>query len=756
MPSKVGLAISTVLLTISLGRASEPGCPGSIQWDAGAGTTAWTTVDNWSSNLMPAAGDDVCIPNLGAGVEVLHSTGTHSVHTVAGNGGLQLSGGVLSFAAGSPGLGQLVLSGGTLAGTGDLPLTTFAWSAGTMTGSGTTQATSPAISGSFTKTLEGRTLQTAGTTTWIGPGTIRLNGGAVLHNLGTWDVQGNGNLLSLDGTGSLLVPIGTTFSKSGGGGLGTVAVPVTMGGTLSVTSGTLGLSGGSDVTGAILGSANATLEFSGGAHALAQGSSLSAGAVVVSAGGLTVEGTYSATSSSFSGGTTSFRPTSTVSGIGPLAIGGTAVVDLSTGETSVAATLYMSGGMLRGTDLLLLTGSGFQGASWSGGEMTGPGATWLNGPPLDVWGPAPKDLTGGRRLSTDAGVAWGGSGPIRVGGGARIDGKSNWLLQSDASIVDLGGAGGFLCYHYAEFRKAGGSGTSVIGIPFTNTGTVRASVGTLEFTAGYTQTAGTTQLDGGTLAAAAPLAIQGGILKGVGTIAASVVSSGTVAPGLSAGLLSLTGAYTQASGGTLAIEVGGSTPGTQHDRLAVSGETSLAGALNVSLMGAFLPQLGDTFTILTSSAITGSFTSRSLPSLPPGRGWLVHVNPTSVVLEVAADFDGDTVADADDCAPGDGNAWAPPLEVAGVAFDGSDQTLSWTSQTLTAGSGTVYDVVRGEVAQLPVGSGSEICLVSGNGTAQASDAAVPAPDTAFYYLVRARNACAVGTYGASRSTSACP
>jgi hypothetical protein len=86
----------------------------------------------------------------------------------------------------------------------------------------------------------------------------------------------------------------------------------------------------------------------------------------------------------------------------------------------------------------------------------------------------------------------------------------------------------------------------------------------------------------------------------------------------------------------------------------------------------------------------------------------------------------------------------------------SDDTVSWTSQAATAGSGTVYDVVRGEIAQLPVGNGGETCLVSGSGTAQATDAALPAPDTAFYYLVRARNACAVGTYGASRSTSACP
>jgi hypothetical protein len=94
------------LLSVLIVRA-EPGCPGTIQWDGGAGTTAWTNPVNWNPNVLPTASDDVCIPDLTSGVEVVHSTGTHSVHSLAGAGGLQVSStGTLSFAAGSPGLGQ--------------------------------------------------------------------------------------------------------------------------------------------------------------------------------------------------------------------------------------------------------------------------------------------------------------------------------------------------------------------------------------------------------------------------------------------------------------------------------------------------------------------------------------------------------------------------------------------------------------------------------------------------------------------------
>ena len=45
---------------------------------------------------------DQAVDSLAAGVEVVHSTGTHAVHSLAGGGGLQVSGGTLTFAALGP------------------------------------------------------------------------------------------------------------------------------------------------------------------------------------------------------------------------------------------------------------------------------------------------------------------------------------------------------------------------------------------------------------------------------------------------------------------------------------------------------------------------------------------------------------------------------------------------------------------------------------------------------------------------------
>ena len=70
--------------------------------------------------------------------------------------------------------------------------------------------------------------------------------------------------------------------------------------------------------------------------------------------------------------------------------------------------------------------------------------------------------------------------------------------------------------------------------------------------------------------------------------------------------------------------------------------------------------------------------------------------------------------------------------------------------------------MRGLVSELPAGGGAaETCLGSGSTANQVTDATTPALNTVFYYLVRGRNVCGTGTYGATsagaeRLTAACP
>ncbi len=87
------------------------------------------------------------------------------------------------------------------------------------------------------------------------------------------------------------------------------------------------------------------------------------------------------------------------------------------------------------------------------------------------------------------------------------------------------------------------------------------------------------------------------------------VNGGSVEPGNSAGDLAVVGDYSQSVGGALAVEIGGVTPGTQFDRLNVSGAATLDGALQLLRIDAFAPALMDTFEILSAGSVSGSFSS---------------------------------------------------------------------------------------------------------------------------------------------------
>jgi hypothetical protein len=151
----------------------------------------------------------------------------------------------------------------------------------------------------------------------------------------------------------------------------------------------------------------------------------------------------------------------------------------------------------------------------------------------------------------------------------------------------------------------------------------------------YTQTAGTTTVDG-TLAAPSGVSVGAGNLFGKGKISATITSSGSVTPGDSPtkpGILSLS-TYTQNSTGILNISIGGTTLGTQYSQLAVANGVSLAGTLNLKLINGFVPAIGNTFTILTGSAISNKFTTVNGQIINSGECFQVTYGGTSVTLTV--------------------------------------------------------------------------------------------------------------------------
>lgn len=104
--------------------------------------------------------------------------------------------------------------------------------------------------------------------------------------------------------------------------------------------------------------------------------------------------------------------------------------------------------------------------------------------------------------------------------------------------------------------------------------------------------------------------LNGGTLKGTGTIGQLFVSSGIVAPGHSPGVLN-TGDLSF-NGGTYQVEIGGTAAG-QFDQLNVTGTVDLGTnvtTLDTSLYGGFVPKAGNSFVIINNDAAdaaTGTF-----------------------------------------------------------------------------------------------------------------------------------------------------
>ena len=98
-----------------------------------------------------------------------------------------------------------------------------------------------------------------------------------------------------------------------------------------------------------------------------------------------------------------------------------------------------------------------------------------------------------------------------------------------------------------------------------------------------------------------------GTCSGNGTVGGNLNNSGaTVAPGDSPGILTVDGNYTQNAGGTLALEIGGLTPGEQHDKLVVMGTADLNGTVAVELISSFSPTTNDEFDVLDFASFVDS------------------------------------------------------------------------------------------------------------------------------------------------------
>ena len=178
--------------------------------------------------------------------------------------------------------------------------------------------------------------------------------------------------------------------------------------------------------------------------------------------------------------------------------------------------------------------------------------------------------------------------------------------------------------------KNGRNFTTAAGITqFANQGQVTIGTGTTFAVSNakpYVQSAGTSNtIVNGTLTTTNSVGvnIQGGSLRGIGSVTGNMTNAGQVSPGSSvgssAGVLTVNGNYTQnssnSSTGTLNIEVGGVNAGVpEFDQLNVTGTANVAGTLNVSLINGYTPTGTEGFRIITANSLAGTFNAEIFPA----------------------------------------------------------------------------------------------------------------------------------------------
>jgi len=88
------------------------------------------------------------------------------------------------------------------------------------------------------------------------------------------------------------------------------------------------------------------------------------------------------------------------------------------------------------------------------------------------------------------------------------------------------------------------------------------------------------------------------------------------------------------------------------------------------------------------------------------------------------------------------------VELSAVSKTGETAWFDWSAVP----GATLYDMLRGKLRDWPVGSNpaTENC-VDDLAETTSSDATVPDADEGYWYLFRAENACASGSYGSAGS-----
>ena len=600
-----------------------------------------------------------------------HPSSNSGTLSATGGNSLTITGGGTTAGASFTNSGPISISGG-----GTLSINTGSnsalWSnSSTITVTGSTLD----VGGSFTQAELG-TLTTTSSTVIL-TGTISSGGLALTSSTGSWEMQNgtiDGGTIRTTGGAEL---IGTNSTNTLNGVTLAGTLDLTQVGNASVTIQTgMTLNGTIDV-GNAAGSTYGVVSFSGasqtisGSGAIVFGDSGSSHINVTNTVtlGVTVEGEQGY----FQGG-------------GTINNTGTIEANVSGGAIDIENTTFTNNGTVEALNGATLDVEPSSVTNFSSGTLTG--GTWEASGNSTLF-------TGTAAITTDAAtiIASGATSHIYSG----TSGSTNALTSLGTVSGSLTIASGYTLNLANTVTTFSNSGSVTIG----SGSTLATQAASLT----YTQTGGSTVVNG-TLDPNT-LNLQGGTLSGPGSIDANVNNSGgTVYPsgvGGLGGTLSITGTYTQTSGGTLVIDVGGTTSGN-FDVLAVSGTVTLAGTLDVNLVNGFaLSGSTAALTPLTFAAprtgIFGTLTSQASNGFSLAPNYVAATTSMALQVEQA----GTTIfwvgGNADYNTPADWSTGADPLTtdtadiVSGktVAFgsDTSQVTGLYVNGTLNVNGGTL-------------------------------------------------------------------
>ena len=536
--------------------------------DAGIITVPAGTTLDFGGGIFTSSGDPsitgagTLMVNFGQGTlaGLINVTGTNlfsngsmdfTGNYICTNNTMIISGGTFDFDGTGVVVPMVLNLNGTLGGAQNVTVgSAMTWTGGAMSGTGQTiippGATLTVDAPTFVS-LTSRTLDNGGTTTWSVPN-LSLNAGVITNEPGALFQVQSPSAFNYGGGSPRFDNAGTL--RTTGTGTTTIGVAMNNFNTVDIQGGTLTLSAGGAHTGTMTVPGGTTLNFGGGVFTSSVGSSITgAGTLMVNFGQGTLAGTVNVTGSNiFNNGSMDFTGNYICTNNTMVISGGTMSFD---GTGVVAPAILNLYGTLGGAQDVTV-GSAM---NWTGGSMNGSGRTVIApGATLTIANPAFMTINN-RTLENGGTTLWTGAGTINANA-AVITNRVGALFnaQNASSIYFGGGAPRF--DNAGTFRKSINTGTTTIGVSFTDYGTVD---------------------------------IQGGFL------AAS-------------------GGYASSSNAVLNCALSGTKPGTNYGQLQVSGSVTLNGNLSVKLANGFIPAVNDSFTVLTAGTRNGTFASFSYPS----------------------------------------------------------------------------------------------------------------------------------------------